>query len=116
MISAAPPNKREFLIMKLMEMLNTRWSTIMRQAAQSIQTLTDSDTIKDLVNLLKTNVSVAKSLKASYIYQLRHIFRDMLEVYRAYSQMISQEVAKNGIFLLKVSLKFHSSIYSICSC
>lgn len=82
-------------------MLNSRWSAIMRQAAQRIQTLTDQDTIKDLINLLKTNVSVAKSLKGSYIYQLRHIFRDMLEVYRAYSQMISQEVSKNGILFLK---------------
>ncbi|KAL9652070.1 hypothetical protein ABK040_000411 [Willaertia magna] len=96
MIQSAVPQDQERLIKMLMAMPNHRWQVIMSNAAQNLPSLCDPTTIKDLVNLLKTNVSACKSIGHAYIYQMKYIFREMLEVYKAYSQMISQEISNIG--------------------
>ena len=68
----------------------------MALAAQNFENLKNPEIMRDLVNLLKTNVRAATSLRHSYIYQLRIFYKEMLEVYKAYSQMISQEVSEKG--------------------
>ena len=96
MIQAALPADQERLIQMLMSMPNTKWQAIMNAAAQNIQSLCDVNTIKELANLLKTNVSASKSIGNAFTHQMKYIFRDMLSVYKAYSQMISDEIVKLG--------------------
>jgi exportin-1 len=96
MIHSDEQNHRERLITSLMDMPNGRWSHIMKMAAMNVAALVEPEYMRDLVNLLKTNVAAAKSIGSSFMIQIRIIFRDMLEVYKAYSVMISQEVQKEG--------------------
>jgi exportin-1 len=96
MIHSDEQNNREPLIAGLMEMPNQRWSHIIKLAAQNLKTLVEPEYMRDLVNLLRTNVAASKSIGHSFIFQVRIIFRDMLEVYKAYSKMISEEVQREG--------------------
>jgi exportin-1 len=95
-IDSADHRVKEDLIKKLMDLPNKRWKSIMKGASSNIQVLTSNETMRDLINLLKTNVASAKSLKSSFHYQLSLIFKDMLSIYQAYSQMITQELQKNS--------------------
>ena len=87
---------QERLIVKLMEPPNTAWDTIIAQAGQNIETLKDLDTIKNLGNVLKTNVAACSSIGHGYITQLGRIFMDMLNLYRAVSQLISAGISTSG--------------------
>jgi exportin-1 len=96
MISVADNELMERLIKKLMYSPNERWRAIIQGAAQNFESLKTHDTMTTLINLLKTNVAAAKSIGAAFILQMKDIFRDMMELYKAYSQMISAEVQKMG--------------------
>eukprot|EP01104_Vermistella_antarctica_P005997 TRINITY_DN16731_c0_g1_i1.p1 TRINITY_DN16731_c0_g1~~TRINITY_DN16731_c0_g1_i1.p1 ORF type:complete len:1068 (-),score=371.53 TRINITY_DN16731_c0_g1_i1:114-3317(-) len=88
--------QRRELIQKLMALPNQSWSEIMANAARDIQYLHQVGTAKSVSNILRTNVRVATSLGQSYKWQLNGIFMDLLNVYRAYSDMISTTVAAQG--------------------
>lgn len=96
MIQSADPQYQEPLIAKLMTMPNARWSTIMTEAMKNAQSLTNNEVVRDLVNLLKTNVCTAKSVGSSFISQISRIFREMLEVYKLYSTIITEEIKRVG--------------------
>jgi len=78
---------------------NQQWSEIVTLAAQNVENLKNPVILKDLVNLLKTNSRAASSLRSAFMFQMRVIYRDMLEVYKAYSTMITQEVVEKGEIL-----------------
>jgi exportin-1 len=110
MIQSAEP-KREYqeqLLAKLMELPNARWQAIMHQAGRDVSILTNTDVMKDLINLLKTNVATAKSVGAGFISHLSRIFREILEVYKAYSRIISEEIARVG-----PQVAYHSHVKSM---
>jgi exportin-1 len=94
-VDSAEKEKKENLIKNFMELPNKKWKIIMKNAQKSLNILVNSEIMRDLVNLLKTNVSAAKSLKNSYQFQLTTVFKDILSVYKAYSQIISNEFNKN---------------------
>ena len=71
----------------------------MAQASRSLEILAQPDTIKNIANILKTNVRTCLSLGHYCISQLGRLYLDMLNVYKAYSEMISNTVATNGIAL-----------------
>lgn len=112
---SAQPNKpqQEKLIAKLMELPNNaasipdiscvlptnhllKWDSLMSQAAQNIDVLSNLDNIKILSNVLKTNVSACTSIGSFYLPQVGRIFLDMLGLYKAVSGIISETVAREG--------------------
>jgi len=95
---SAQPNKpqQERLISKLMELPNNAWDSLMAQAAQSVDVLSNIDNIKILSNVLKTNVSACTSIGSFYLPQIGRVFLDMLGLYKAVSGIISETVAKEG--------------------
>lgn len=68
----------------------------MGAAARSIDALRLPETIKNIANILRTNVHAAMSLGHAYITQLGRIYLDVLNVYKAYSEMISNAIATQG--------------------
>mmetsp|Transcript_49557 Transcript_49557/g.124609 ORF Transcript_49557/g.124609 Transcript_49557/m.124609 type:complete len:1073 (-) Transcript_49557:41-3259(-) len=97
MIRAHPDeNTRQALLNALMALPNQTWARTMAAAAQNFECLKQPDTARGLANILRTNVSVAKTLGNSYISQLSRIFLDMLNVYKAYSEVISTTVGSMG--------------------
>lgn len=87
---------QELLIEKYMALPNQVWDSIINQATQNIEVLKDPDVVKQLGNILKTNVRACKALNHPYVIQLGRIYMDMLNVYKVMSENVSSAIATNG--------------------
>lgn len=96
---AAQGNKhqQERLLADLMNAPNAAWDEVIRVATQDPQFLQDADSIKIIGNIMKTNVSACSSIGPYFGPQIGRIYLDMLQMYRATSQLISEAVARDGI-------------------
>eukprot|EP01114_Cavostelium_apophysatum_P018509 TRINITY_DN573_c0_g1_i3.p1 TRINITY_DN573_c0_g1~~TRINITY_DN573_c0_g1_i3.p1 ORF type:complete len:800 (-),score=222.53 TRINITY_DN573_c0_g1_i3:116-2515(-) len=103
MIQSADPQVREVLVAKLMELPNQTWGEIMQQAGKNVDFLKQPDIIKNLANILKTNVRACFSLGHSYITQLSRIYLDLLNLYKLYSELISNAIATGGPMAARTS-------------
>ncbi|KAG0377330.1 MAG: CRM1 C terminal-domain-containing protein [Linnemannia gamsii] len=102
MISAQPNRAaQERLIAKAMQAPNQYWDTIMQQANQSLENLDNTDNLKVLGSVLKTNVAACGSIGPGFFSQLGRIYLDLLGVYKAVSQLISESVVKQGPVALR---------------
>ncbi|KAF8412892.1 hypothetical protein HHK36_000864 [Tetracentron sinense] len=97
------PQKRDEYLQRLMELPNQKWAEIIGQARQSVDFLKDQDVVRTVLNILQTNTSVASSLGTYFLSQISLIFLDMLNVYRMYSELISNSIAEGGPFASKTS-------------
>lgn len=86
----------EQLIKKYMSLPNAIWDDIVRQADVHVEVLKDQAAVKQLANILKTNIRACKSLGHSYVVQLKAIFLDMLNVYRVMSLNITAAITHSG--------------------
>jgi len=76
---------------------NQAWSEIMQRAASNTEELkSNSQVAKTLANILKTNVAICGPLGKPFSPQLAGLYRDMLNVYRIYSEAISQALEQMG--------------------
>ena len=97
MISAqGQKSLQDRLIENLMSLPNQAWDSIIQQANANPAILQDSDTIKVVGNIMKTNVAACSSIGSYFYSQIGRIYHDMLNMYRASSQLISDAVAKEG--------------------
>ncbi|CAO2832356.1 unnamed protein product [Amaranthus hypochondriacus] len=104
MISAeSDPQKRDEYLRRLMELPNQKWAEIIGQARQSADVLKDADVIRAVLNIFQTNTSAASALGTCFFQQISLIFLDMLNVYRMYSELISNTIAGGGPFASKSS-------------
>ncbi|XP_057540813.1 protein EXPORTIN 1A isoform X1 [Amaranthus tricolor] len=104
MISAeSDPQKRDEYLRRLMELPNQKWAEIIGQARQSSDVLKDADVIRAVLNIFQTNTSAASALGTCFFQQISLIFLDMLNVYRMYSELISNTIAGGGPFASKSS-------------
>ncbi|KAI9829650.1 MAG: Karyopherin transporter, partial [Thelocarpon superellum] len=95
-------NIQERLIQELMSIPNAAWDSIIQSANQNPASLQDADTIKVVGNIMKTNVSACTSIGSYFYPQIGRIYLDMLSMYRATSQMISEAVARDGTIATKM--------------
>eukprot|EP00889_Picochlorum_renovo_P002674 jgi/Picre1/29704/NNA_005087.t1 len=102
MISSEPDSKKkEEYLDRLMLPPNSFWTSIIQQAGQNVEVLKSTETVKNVQNILQTNVSVCSSLGGPFVTQLNRIFMDMLSVYKMYSELISSTIATGGPQLQK---------------
>ena len=73
-----------------------QWAEIMKQAALNLAYLKQPATAAKLLNILKTNTRACQSLGHSFVTQLGRMYLDMLNVYKVYSEEISNIVATQG--------------------
>lgn len=92
---------RDKLLSELMALPNMAWSAIVQQAGKDPELLTNTETVKIIANIIKTNVSVCKALGPGFYSQLGLMYVDMLSLYKAVSTMISDFVAKDGLIATK---------------
>ena len=71
---------------------------------QNVDTLKNIEIVKQLSNILKTNVHGCKAIGHPFVTQLGRIYLDMLNVYRCLSENISSAVAANGPVVTKQPL------------
>jgi exportin-1 len=88
--------QQDRLIEKFMTLPNQVWDGIILQATKNVEVLKDPDAVKQLGNILKTNVRACKSLGHPYLAQLGRIYLDMLNVYKVMSENVSSAIAANG--------------------
>ncbi|ORY64411.1 CRM1 C terminal-domain-containing protein [Pseudomassariella vexata] len=89
-------HQQERLLADLMNAPNLAWDEIIRAATADPQVLQDSETIKIIGNIMKTNVSACSSIGPYFGPQIGRIYLDMLQMYRATSELISQAVTQDG--------------------
>lgn len=101
MISAqGQKTTQERLIGELMALPNSAWDQIIQSAHQDPNILQDSETIKVVGNIMKTNVSACSSIGSYFYPQIGKIYLDMLTMYRASSQLIDEAVQRDGALFL----------------
>ena len=61
---------------------NVTWHSIIQQAAVSSDVLKQSEVVRNVQNILQTNMSVASSLGPPFLSQMRIIYMQMLNVYK----------------------------------
>ncbi|ORY74870.1 Crm1-K1 [Protomyces lactucae-debilis] len=102
MISAQPQKPiQERLIAELMALPNSAWDNIIAQAGQNIEVLNNNETIKILGNVLKTNVAACSSIGPYFYPQVARIYMDLLGLYKAVSQVVSDTVAAQDAIATK---------------
>ncbi|KAJ1940902.1 Karyopherin transporter [Kickxella alabastrina] len=84
------------LISGLMKPTNDQWSTIVNRASEDIHILEDLNVVKQLGNILRTNVSACGAVGKGFITQIGHNYIDMLGLYKAVSEIISGCIARDG--------------------
>lgn len=92
---------RDKLLSELMALPNVAWSAIVLNAAEDPELLTNTETVKIIANIIKTNVAVCKAMGPGFYSQLGLMYVDMLSLYKAVSGMISNAVASEGIIATK---------------
>jgi exportin-1 len=75
---------------------NAAWDEIIKQANMNPAILQDAETIKIIGNIMKTNVSACSSIGPYFFPQIGRLYNDMLSMYAATSQLISEAVARDG--------------------
>jgi exportin-1 len=76
---------------------NKAWLDIMQRAAVSTEELTSNPNVaKALSSILKTNNAICAPLGKAFSAQLAGLYRDMLNVYRIYSEVISNSLEQMG--------------------
>jgi exportin-1 len=96
------------LIDNLMALPNSAWDQIIAEANQNAAILQDGNTIKIIGNIMKTNVAACSSIGTYFYSQIGRIYHDMLNMYRASSQLINDAVASDG------KLAEHSFSQQLC--
>lgn len=97
MISAQTDEQiQEQLIKKYMALPNNIWNEVVEQAQKNVEILKDPSAVRQLANILKTNIRACKSLGHAYVVQLKAIFLDMLNVYKVMSLNINAAISTCG--------------------
>ncbi|KAI9505762.1 CRM1 C terminal-domain-containing protein [Coemansia spiralis] len=84
------------LIEGLMRPANELWDNLVQKAGENINVLEDLNIVKQLGNILRTNVSACGAIGKGFISQIGRIYIDMLGLYKAVSEIISSCVARDG--------------------
>lgn len=89
-------NERGSVLAQLMALPNELWRRIAADAQRDASTLTRQETVRDVVKITKTHCRVCAACGPLYVTQLGGIYLDLLNVYRAYSEAVSNAVQANG--------------------
>ncbi|KAJ2767457.1 Karyopherin transporter, partial [Coemansia nantahalensis] len=84
------------LIAGLMQPANDVWNQLVQKVGENINVLEDLNTVKQLGNILRMNVSACGAVGKGFISQIGNIYIDMLGLYKAVSEIISACVARDG--------------------
>jgi exportin-1 len=76
----------------------------MQQAASNVDVLGNTENVKIMSNILKTNVSACTSIGSFFLPQLGRIWLDMLGLYKAVSEIISTQVEQQGELARRIAL------------
>lgn len=76
--------------------IHPQWAELMSQASQNIEVLRSVDVCRNISNILKTNERACVSLGHFFLPQIGKIYLDLLNVYKVYSEMITNAAVTGG--------------------
>lgn len=94
MISAAPPDAKERLLMSIMGLWNTRWAALLSRSSDA--SLQEPSVLKEISLILRVNERMVSAVGAACHNQLSHFYFDMLKIYKVCSDFISHSTAQHG--------------------
>ena len=98
MVSAiTDPYHKQQQLVNLMQYLNVELGQIIQRANMDVSTIYLQDTIKKIDQVIKTNIRVADSVGPVYFTYLQTIFNDVMQIYKTYSNCISQAVGHPNV-------------------
>ena len=98
---------------QLMSPPNITWRDIIGQATQSPDVLKQPEVIKNVQNILQTNVSVCSSLGHPFLPQLSKIYLDMLNAYRYKHSAEYHNVVHEVVIHLRTNfIKIHDDCFT----
>ena len=83
-------------IMKIMSGPNDTWDAMVTLISANPENLNNTDNLKTISSILKTNLSLCGSLGSPFMAQLSRIYMDMLSVYRLASKNIGEILKLQG--------------------
>lgn len=95
---------RQQLVLKLMELPNQGWASFVALANNNVHLLWDMKHIRDMKKILKTNRCVAVPIGEAFIVQMSRIYVEMLNLYRIYSQYVSERIQEQGLVASQTSV------------
>jgi len=104
------PEARQKLVFQLMSSPNQKWIQIVTAATQNpvaLQSDAAADTIKGILHL---NYDAAKSIGEGYIVQFGRIYTELLQIYKFYSQLVSNAINKKGAMARR-----HTDVKCMCT-
>ena len=90
------PQMCQTLLGQLMVLPNNSWRHVMQMAANNVESLQDIAAVKEVAQILRTQIKVCSSVGMPYASQMGSIYLDMLNVYKAYSEYISRSIQQHG--------------------
>ncbi|ORZ36332.1 CRM1 C terminal-domain-containing protein [Catenaria anguillulae PL171] len=95
--SQANEQMQERLVLGLMQLPNHAWDAIMQQAASNVPVLENLDMVRNLTNILRTNVSACTAIGSGFRIQMERMFTDLLGLYRAASLAITKHLQADPV-------------------
>ncbi|KAJ1931882.1 Karyopherin transporter, partial [Linderina macrospora] len=84
------------LIQGLMGPSNEMWKQLVGRIGANQDELQNIELVKQLGNILRTNVSACSAIGKGYLNQVGYLYMDMMGMYKAVSELISQGIAQGG--------------------
>ena len=91
------------ILAQLMSNPNSAWKNILTAGSSNPARMVDSTTLREVIQILKLNTRMVKTIGSMYTSQLECIYQDLLNLYRHYSEHIIQAVASQGAIAIQMS-------------
>jgi len=91
------------ILNQLMSSPNASWKRILTIGSSNPAQMTDSSTLREMIQILKLNTRMVLTIGSMYTSQLETIFQDLLNLHRHYSEYIIQAVASQGPIATQMS-------------
>ena len=102
MVSAHPDESgRHALTEKLLETQNHAWERIIRNAASNVRSLQNTETLREIRQILRINTAACKNIGPQFDSQLGLMYLDMLNIHKTLSNMIREAVNTRGDMIVQ---------------
>eukprot|EP01012_Entosiphon_sulcatum_P019589 TRINITY_DN24503_c0_g1_i1.p1 TRINITY_DN24503_c0_g1~~TRINITY_DN24503_c0_g1_i1.p1 ORF type:complete len:1057 (-),score=290.97 TRINITY_DN24503_c0_g1_i1:3-3173(-) len=95
-IAAAPDNNLQHrLVARLMGPPNSLWESVISRVHHT-EYLRNPEVMQQLASVLRTNVRACRAVRGGFFQQVMTLFPNMIQLYGAYAEMITREIATHG--------------------
>jgi exportin-1 len=83
-----------------LKLVQDQWDRLLSSISANVQVLAELEVSRSLAYCIKANDSFCQTLGHSYYIQLQKIFSSLMQLYTAYSQLISSQISQRGVIII----------------